>query len=153
ELEDKTAFLQPAPDAGRTVQRGLGPDPGKTAAVYPVVRRARENAPPTVQRATQWVNARFRGHQLLAETKISHYGVPDAAAALPALPTVGRLAVQTTPAIYQKYGEGNGAIVLVLDCSGSMQAKQADGTTRFDQARAALKRVLANIPTGTQVSV
>jgi hypothetical protein len=87
------------------------------------------------------------------------FAVPEMQISIPALPSRGQLAVQAPADIAAKYAEGSGAVVLILDCSGSMDAP-ADPTkpmgarpTRFDEARRALLEVLRSIPRGTQVSL
>ncbi|HYT92025.1 MAG TPA: VWA domain-containing protein, partial [Gemmataceae bacterium] len=79
--------------------------------------------------------------------------LPDIQFSLPGMPAVGRLAVQASPKAHARYAEGSRAVVLVLDCSGSMMGKLPGGQTRFDEATRALLVVLAGIPKDTQVSV
>jgi serine/threonine protein kinase len=78
----------------------------------------------------------------------------DILISLPSMPATGRLAVHASPAVYAKYGAGNGAVVFILDCSGSMAGPSGQGkSSRFYEARRALTAVIAGIPKGTQVSV
>ncbi|HMP04699.1 MAG TPA: VWA domain-containing protein, partial [Gemmatales bacterium] len=77
----------------------------------------------------------------------------------------GLFSIRATPAVANRYGTSNNGIVVILDCSGSMY-DNVDPTkprpanlnarspeTRFHAAREALKRMLQQIPDGTQVSV
>src|SRR5205085_3332789 len=60
--------------------------------------------------------------------------LPDLQLSLPATPAVGRLAVQASPRIHARYAEGRRAVVLILDCSGSMLTPLPGNTTRFKEA-------------------
>ena len=152
QLEDRKGFLKPAATT-RQVQPGVGVGPEKASVPYPLDRQPYDKPPPKLLKAKQVVRGLYRGHQLVGETAVNHFAVPEKAMSLPMMPDKSWLAVQAPRALYKKYGEGRGAVVLILDCSGSMKAKQKNGNTRFDEARAALKRVLAEIPPSTQVSV
>jgi hypothetical protein len=79
---------------------------------------------------------------------------PDTQISLPVMPNVGRLAVQTPPNVYAKYAFARGgAVVLILDCSGSMNTPVPGNSTRFRETTQALLQVLKGIPDGTQVSI
>jgi hypothetical protein len=96
----------------------------------------------------------FRGHRSEVVTRVRWYQEPDLTIALPPPRSEGRLAVQTKRQLYYRYGATNAAIALVLDCSGSMNERQAPGgPTRWQAATKALRSVLEQLPKGTTVSL
>jgi hypothetical protein len=139
-------FLE-RPDKSRSALPEVGADPGKASLAYPLVRQREHKPEPVPEAVDQVVHGRYRGHVLEGTLRITSYALPDTTAALPAMPETGKLAVQATEEVFRKYAWGRGAVVLILDCSGSMKGK------RFEEAKRALLNVLAGIPEGTQVSI
>jgi hypothetical protein len=93
----------------------------------------------------------FRGQIFSQSTALELHPVPDVVAIGPAIPDPPRasIALRAHPLIIQQFGEGTGALSIVLDCSGSMVAPR----TKFEDAKKALASVLAQVPTNTTVSL
>ena len=81
--------------------------------------------------------------------------VPDTVAIgpPPADPPEASVAVRASKEIISRFGAGTGSIAIVLDCSGSMMDRTEAGTTKFEEARCALKEVLGLVPRGTRLSL
>jgi hypothetical protein len=152
-FERGATFLAPPPEQFRSVQPGVSTNPREAAVLYPLEKRPDASSPPLPESAKQVVEVRYRGHRFRGETNITYFALPDTASALPVLPPTGKLAIQTTEEVMKDYAVGQGGVVLVLDCSGSMNTEVRPGTTRFQEAKKALIAVLKGIPLGTQVSV
>jgi hypothetical protein len=102
----------------------------------------------------------FRGQIFKLSTTVDLDVVPDAIAIGPAPPDPARasVAVRASEEVIRTFGEGTGAIAMVLDCSGSMNdpARDSDGpTTKISAAKKALRAVLKEsvIPQGTKLSI
>ncbi len=101
----------------------------------------------------------YRGRQILAKTPISLHPAPEIVAARDVAPRGADIAVEADPAMIQRFGAGNGAVAVVLDCSGSMgdgrgpHGPLTDSKWKFVQACRALEEVLNSVPPGTMVSL
>ena len=60
--------------------------------------------------------------------------------------------MQADQKVDAEFGGGNGAIAVVLDCSGSMKSGEG-GTSKIDEARRSLVRVLEKLPPKTRLSI
>ncbi|MCC6419414.1 MAG: caspase family protein [Gemmataceae bacterium] len=144
--------LEPAGGAGRKALT-IGPDVKEgSAAAYPL-RRAGLTGQPTRAEAIQVVHGLFRGHRFQTETQIESFERPAVAVSMPALPPFGRVAIHADPEILRLYAQGHGTVVIVFDCSGSMNKKDMSGRTRLATAAEALGKLLREIPKGAQVSL
>jgi hypothetical protein len=113
-------------------------------------------SPATLNNTTLGVSAYYRGHWQTAEIAVAQRATPELAIVEPAPPPGGMIAVETSPELAQRFGRGDGAVVVVLDCSGSMGApvgQPFSNATRYAQATQALATVIAKLPAGTQLSV
>lgn len=102
------------------------------------------------------VAAFYRGRRIDRHIAVELHSTPDYAVIEPLAPPTGMVAVEVSPELTQQFGRGQGAVSVVLDCSGSMGPKVGqpfDASTRYAQASAALSTVLAGLPRGTQLSV
>jgi hypothetical protein len=105
------------------------------------------------------LNGVYRGQSLRRAVPVTFHPVPDVAAVQYPLPDRGRVAVSADDALVTRYGEGGGALAIVLDCSGSMAtvtARARDGTaalTKYKEATEALRQVLGRVSRGTVVSL
>lgn len=71
-------------------------------------------------------------------------------------PEKASLAVRAPLELQRRFGEGNGAVAVVLDCTGSMGPEKGqpyDDKTKFAEATHALERVLGRLPKGTTLSL
>jgi hypothetical protein len=82
-------------------------------------------------------------------------GDPDIVWSQPPVANRCSVAVQTKGNLFTKLGAHTTAIALVLDCSGSMAnpATRQERGSKFDNAVAALERVLEELPDGVTVSL
>lgn len=112
---------------------------------------AAEHATPTIA-----LGAYFRGRRVERSVPIEVYLRPEILARTALRPRDAHLVTVASHELQHRYGEGQGAIAIVLDCSGSMGSKPGQPftpQTRYAQATAALDNVVRGIPPGTQVSV
>jgi hypothetical protein len=124
---------------------------------------AREPIKPGVVASSLRVDGYFRGRTFASTTEVAIHPVPEVAAAGPGpiQPPQASLAVRADSAVIGRFGEGTGALAIVLDCSGSMipgdpsslVEANASPDSKFQQAKRALARVLALVPKGTAVSI
>jgi hypothetical protein len=118
-------------------------------------------ARPVVLPASLTIDGFFRGQLFQKKTGIELHPVPDAVALGPAPmnPNLASIAVSASDEIISRFGQGTGAITIVLDCSGSMLfAKDPSGAVRptlrkWPDAKNALVQVLKQVPAGTTVSI
>lgn len=71
-------------------------------------------------------------------------------------PEKADLAVRASPELHRRFGEGNGAVAIVLDCTGSMgpaKGKPFDHKNKYAEALDALEQVLGKLPQGTRLSL
>jgi hypothetical protein len=104
----------------------------------------------------------YRGQRIGAKTQLVLHRVPETVVFHhpPQVEDTG-IIVRAPPNVYDQFGIGNGAVAIVLDCSGSMADQDliADkGYNRhtpchYHEATQALKEVLQDLPKGTHVSV
>jgi hypothetical protein len=99
------------------------------------------------------IDAYFRGQRASAEMAVTVHREPDHLAVEPPRPPRSSVAVLTDDKAFAEHVASKHAICIVLDCSGSMLSKGADGITKWDGARKALKDVLYQMPDGVQVSL
>jgi hypothetical protein len=136
-------------------------DQSAVAVFGHVKRKAWEAAPPAVpepeQTQADWTGW-FRGHVVQKATRLWLHPTPDVVAFHQPPPPAGGLTVRAEKAILERFAESNGQLVLILDCSGSMnfpfEAKDRPKMgRRFDMAVQALDEVLAGLPNGVTVSL
>src|SRR5262249_38098453 len=102
----------------------------------PVLLAAEASPPPlpTAQRTSLTVHGLYRGQRLLRETRVDLYPSPDRVVSQPALPERSTLSVRGDPDVLSRYGAVNAALVVVLDCSGSMGPPRGEpytNTTKY----------------------
>jgi Mg-chelatase subunit ChlD len=97
----------------------------------------------------------YRGHKqdLDPRVAVDLHPIADLDKNEHALPRTSGIAVRAEGPIHERYAVNNSAIVILLDCSGSMRTLQARGGTRLDEARKALRKVLRELPEGVRVSL
>src|SRR6185437_13310681 len=120
---------------------------------------AAETSPPSLpaaQRTRLTVHGLYRGQRLLRETRIDLYPLADRVVSQPRLPERASLTVRGEADLLTRYGVADAALVLILDCSGSMGPPRGEAftnTTKYREATRALRDVLAKLPRGTVVSL
>src|SRR5262249_7617904 len=93
------------------------------------------------------------GQPFEARTSIELHRVPEIVAGQYRMP-LGAVAVQAPRELCDRYRADNTAVAIVLDCSGSMNARKPGETKRrFDKALDALEGVLKRLPAGVTVSL
>jgi hypothetical protein len=123
----------------------------------PFVRRIAEGEraagpPPAVLHHA--VHGLFRGHRSVVATDVRLHPEATFIVSGPPVPKRGYVAVQAKRSLYEYYGTENTAIALVLDCSGSMNARRpGEELTRYQKATRALRTVLQGLPKGVTVSL
>lgn len=98
----------------------------------------------------------FRGQKLDAQTPVNLYLDAQVTVDRMPLPKIGSLAVRASSNLQQQYGDGTGAIAIVLDCSGSMGPQPGASftpQTKYAEATKALHDVLSQVPQGVKVSL
>ncbi len=102
------------------------------------------------------VHGRFRGQVLKRETSVMLYPLAETIASHHPLPEMSGVAVRADEGIFKRFGEANGALAIVLDCSGSMGAPEGTAfgpATKYAQATDALEKLLSEMPPGIVVSL
>lgn len=111
---------------------------------------------PTVADTELTLHGRFRGQQITTRVPIRLHLTADVMRAYYGPSETASVAMRADETLHRKYGDGNGAVAIVLDCTGSMgppEGSPFSATTKYAEATAALGRVLASLPRGTTVSV
>lgn len=107
------------------------------------------------------VEGLFRGQRFRIETVLDLHAVPDAVMAEVPKPPA-RLGVAVAPELLTELGTTDGALAIVLDCSGSMGLPRpqtnaneppANGPSKYEEAIDALAMILPQIRKGTTVSL
>lgn len=162
--------VKPVPDAGLKVEgearqgyrmvsrRADGGGAGQSIAFVvssPRVRQAETDPKLVVPRAdltTFRVRGFFRGQVFERPTPVEIDPLPEMTMAGPGLPNppAASLAVRSSEEIVNRFGEGNGSIAIVLDCSGSMVEA---GSPKFKEAKKSLVDVLKQLPPKTRLSI
>jgi hypothetical protein len=165
-LKDGYAVVMPAPDPNlklegaqsgfRAVSWNAGSDSVEFVVESPLIARFETDQSmnrPVVESARLKVEGTFRGQPLDVTTNIQAHPVPDTVAIGPPVPDPvdARVAIRGSKEIIARFGAGNGAIAIVLDCSGSMNEPEL--APKYPQAVSALQQVLGQVPEGTTVSV
>lgn len=120
---------------------------------------AKPSRVPREDPATATLRGVYRGQVLTQRTPGRIHRVPDVVVVQPPVPPRAALAVRATPEIHEQFGPNNGAIAVVLDCSGSMGPDKAgfvwSRTTecKYHQATRALREVLEQLPEEATVSL
>src|SRR5205823_3681032 len=97
-----------------------------------------------------------RGQRLTLPTPVDLFPLADNIRAVLPLPRMGSVAVRSPADVEKRFGAGNGAVAIVLDCSGSMGVLPDQPWTKnvkYAEATLALRRVLRKVPRGTRVSL
>jgi hypothetical protein len=94
----------------------------------------------------------FRGQIFACTTPVTLEPVPSIVVTSPEpyRPRLASLAVRADQNVIDQFGQGSGAIAIVLDCSGSMVNPVR---SKFDEAKTALETVLQSLPAGTELSI
>jgi hypothetical protein len=111
---------------------------------------------PKVVKTQLAIYGRFRGQRIECVVPIQLHLAPDVTRISCAPPRTASVAVRADEQLHQAYGEGNGSIAIVLDCTGSMGPPADEpfsSTTKYAEATTALGRVLRRLPHGTTVSL
>src|SRR5262249_50064780 len=110
---------------------------------------------PTPVAAGVTVRGFFRGRDLSQPAAVDLYPLPDLTGRGEPPPRGAGVAVRAGRDVADKFGVGEGAVAVVLDCSGSMAAppnRPAD-EARIKRGAKAIVRLLSHLPRGTVVSV
>lgn len=127
----------------------------------PFLDRAESNPPtrPDPVLTSISLDGLYRGQRVTGDTAVNLYPLPEIAQVQPQKPAHGSLAVRADPALLGKFGP-NGAVAIVLDCSGSMwypddppfplpKGAKVPEKSRFAKAVGALRTVLQDLPRDT----
>ncbi len=147
--EQRTAWLWNSSEKVNPLICDLGSKALEDAETHPPLK-------PTVADTKLTLHGRFRGQQITSLVPIRLHLTPDVTRASYAPPQKASVAIRADPSLHRKYGDGNGSVAVVLDCTGSMgppDGSTFSATTKYAEATAALGRVLASLPQGTTVSV
>src|SRR5439155_9153914 len=113
-------------------------------------------AGPSAERSAVTWRALYRGRRLSQETAVHLHPVAEAILGTAPRPEGAGVAVRAEANLIERYGVAQGALAVVVDCSGSMgppEGKAMTESTRYRQVTRALRTVLARVPRGTNVSV
>lgn len=123
------------------------------------VLRAAAARPPDLPQATAsqfTVRGLYRGRSFATTVHIDLHPLPHVVFSEQPLPWKGSLTVRAGKEVQHQFGASNGAITIVLDCSGSMRPPQGqpfNKSTKFVEATDALEQMLKKVPKGTVVSL
>jgi hypothetical protein len=146
-------------DVWRVAPRGTGEQLAQVAAfsVTSPFLKTQEEAPtltkPEIRDTNFDVKGFFRGQEFHGRTEVQIHPLPEIHMLGPDFTNrPGAIAVRAQRDVLDQFGVGNGAITIVLDCSGSMR-ELIGNQSKIVQARQALNDVLATIPPGTTLSL
>lgn len=141
---------------------------GHPILISPFLGEAEKTPPltPTRRDAVISIDAVFRGQRPTAEVRFALYPLAESILSRDPQPPAQSLFVYAADSLQKEFGLSNGAVVFVVDCSGSMK-EYADPTKenpkdlnqvpedqrRFFKVKETLKLALRQIPMGTRVSV
>ncbi|MBV9125306.1 MAG: VWA domain-containing protein, partial [Planctomycetes bacterium] len=147
DLETPLAFLRPE-DARRQRLEIAADRQGLKVLPQPVIAFTMKT-PPEAAQAGATLHVRYRGQVIDFPTDVYMFSEPDVIAYEDTPRDKAAIAVRANEDF-----EGQGALAIVLDCSGSMNVpSKAGGETKFNEALDALQEVLQTIPRGTKVGV
>lgn len=169
-VPEGTPVVKPEPDAGLKVEgegregyrmvsrRADQEGAGQSIAFVlssPLVSQAETDPKLVVPRAdlaTFRVRGFFRGQVFERPTPVEIDPLPELTMDGPGLPNppAASLAVRSSEEVVSRFGEGNGSIAIVLDCSGSMVEA---GSPKFKEAKKSLIAVLKQLPPKTRLSI
>lgn len=144
---------------GRAAVRVPRPWPGPQQATFEFVspQIAAAGADPTAARVAAGVVARgfFRGWEVRRAVGVDVYPQPDILARSGPPPAGVGLAVRAGRDVVNRFGVGDGAVAIVLDCSGSMAAPagRPPEEARLREAIRAVTRIVTGLPRETTISV
>jgi hypothetical protein len=148
-----------AGDAGRQVLADIGSQRPVTKTYEVGVEQAPGRSRLTPEETKYHLRGRFRGQTFDVDTTVHIYRVPDIVTYQHRRPSTGGVAVQS-PSARRGFRAGESAVVIVLDCSGSMAYPRDPTDTRaggekrrFDKVLDALEEVLQRLPKGVTVSL
>lgn len=150
------------PQADQRMVRAFDPKKPSSTVRYalssPALREAEKTPPPDnqVAKTSLSLHGLFRGQQLTIELPVALHLRPEVTERQHPLPNRSTLAVRAKASLHAQYGEGSGALAIVLDCSGSMGpglGQSYSAQTKYAEATAALQAVLDQLPNGTTVSL
>lgn len=152
-------FLQVSEDTGRRVLETT--DKQASSALTFEFTPSSEGEPPRVPRADRTsatLRGIYRGQRIEKVTPINLHRLPETIVYQQPVTIRSGMAVRAAPQVHQQFAPDNGAIAIVLDCSGSMGPKEGvkyDRNTpcRYHEATAGLKKVLEKLPDGVTLSL
>lgn len=113
------------------------------------MERSGKGGKPRVEQSTVAARGFFRGQVFESVAPVEIHAIPEKSVVRPAAPDgLASVAARADRDVVNLYGEGSGAIAIVLDCSGSMNDRG-----KFAEAKQALISVLRSVPRGTAVSL
>ncbi|ODU01496.1 MAG: hypothetical protein ABS79_01560 [Planctomycetes bacterium SCN 63-9] len=142
----------------RMVHRRPGEGADQTITFNISSRQLRQSASdpkrlaPQTDRTTFGVRGFFRGQVFDRPTPVEIDPLPEIAIEGPGVPNPpeASMAVRADQEIVKQFGEGNGSVAIVLDCSGSMVEQ---GASKFKEAKRSLISVLKQLPPRTMLSI
>jgi hypothetical protein len=142
----------------RKLGREVPLEPLRCRLASPLLAQAETDPPrlPQVVPTTTTVRGFYRGQPIELTTRIDLHPLPETVVLRRPVPRLADIALRADPDVQERYGEGNGAVVIILDCSGSMGpvvGETFNERTRYNQATRALRQVLRQLPRGTTLSL
>ncbi len=118
------------------------------------IRRAEEHPPeaPRVEGSAIGLRGLYRGQVIKLDTAVSVHPLAENILVQVPPPTRANVTVRADRDVLSRYGSSGGSLAIVLDCSGSMGAKQGP-PAKFQEATKALRGLLTKVSRGTKVSV
>ncbi|MFQ3649816.1 MAG: vWA domain-containing protein [Gemmataceae bacterium] len=101
-------------------------------------------------------HGRYRGLRLETLANVWLHPVAESTRYESAPPRGGAVALRAPAEVLARYGSANGAVAIVLDCSGSTGPPPGEAmneTTRYRKLLRALRKLLATVPRGTRLSL
>lgn len=152
-------FLQASEDTGRRVLE-TGDKQSSSALAFEFTPSS-EGEPPRVPKADKTsatLRGLYRGQRIEKATPINLHRLPETVVYSQPVMLKSGIAVRAAPQVHQQFAPDNGAVAIVLDCSGSMGPKEGvkydrDTPCKYHEATGALKKVLQKLPDGVTLSV
>ena len=152
---DQLLDLTGSGDGYRVVPRSADRNQINLSVGSELIRGAEKNPSllrPIARTTTLTLDGLFRGQVFDRKLAVELHPLPDQVAITAPPPgPEGFVAVRASKEIYRRFGVGTGSIAIVLDWSGSMLRPVEN--PKYEQAKAALREVLREVPQGTSLSV
>jgi hypothetical protein len=136
----------------RKALAGVTSNPAETRTRYDLILLERDK-PPLKAQSTMTVHGFFRGRYFTHRTPVALHYRPDLEYLQPEKPRTAGVAVQARKDSKRQFSAVNSHLIIILDCSDSMDTLDGDKVMRFTRVLKALELTLEELPDGITLSL